>query len=112
MLALRNEVQIHKKLTHPNIVKYYGYTWESPKAYIVLEYAENGNLYSYLHKRKALSEPEVFKYFCQASLAIQHIHKCDIMHRDIKPENLLLDKDNNLKLCDFGWSTFRINQKR
>ena len=85
---------------------------QEPYVYLVLDYAEHGNLYSYIHKKKHLTESEIFKFFYQTTLAIDYLHKNNIMHRDIKPENLLLDKDYNIKLCDFGWSTQNINDKR
>ena len=80
--------------------------------YLILDYAEHGNLYGHIHKNKKLSESEVFKFFHQACLAIHYLHKNDVMHRDLKPENLLLDKDYDLKLCDFGWATQNIHDKR
>ena len=51
---------------------------------MVLEYAENGNLYNYLKKHSKLSEKEAFIYFYQTVKAIDHLHKKDILHRDIK----------------------------
>ena len=51
---------------------------------MVLEYAENGNLYNYLKKHSKLSEKEAFIYFYQTMKAIDHLHKKDILHRDIK----------------------------
>lgn len=51
---------------------------------MVLEYAENGNLYNYLRKHSKLSEKEAFIYFYQTMKAIEHLHKKDILHRDIK----------------------------
>ena len=65
-----------------------------------------------MQKCKLLPENEVFKFFYQTCVAIEYLHKCDIIHRDIKPENLLLDKDYNIRLCDFGWSTFHIYEER
>jgi len=110
---LRTEVIVHKKTDHPNIIRYHGYMQEGTCVYMALDYAEKGNLYSYIHKKKTpLTPQEIFRFFYQSCLAIQHVHERDVMHRDIKPENLLLDKDLNIKLCDFGWSAERIHDKR
>lgn len=80
--------------------------------YLILDYAENGNLYLYHQRKKHLSDAEIFKFFYQTCLAVDYIHKSNIMHRDIKPENILLDKHHNIKLCDFGWATQNIDDKR
>jgi serine/threonine protein kinase len=110
---LRTEVIVHKKTDHPNIIRYHGYMQEGTCVYMALDYAEKGNLYSYIHKKKTpLTPQEIFRFFYQSCLAIQHVHEHDVMHRDIKPENLLLDKDLNIKLCDFGWAAERIHDKR
>ena len=107
------EINIHRALDHANIIKFHGYFHKESYVYLVLDYAERGNLYSYMHKKKTpLPETEIFKYFYQSCLAIDYLHKNNTMHRDLKPENLLLDKDYNIKLCDFGWSTQNIHDKR
>jgi len=78
----------------------------------VLEYAENGTLFEYIRRKKKCSENESFIYFFQTALALDYLHKRNIIHRDIKPENLLLDKSGNIKVCDFGWSAEADNAKR
>ena len=109
---LKPRSQSTEKLNHPNIIKFHDYILKEHNVYLVLDYAESGNLYSYIHKRKSLSTEEIFRFFYQSASAIHYLHQNDILHRDIKPENLLLDKNKNIKLCDFGWSTRRITEKR
>ena len=58
-----------------------------------------------MKKKKHLPEREAFVYFFQTVLGVDFLHKKNIIHRDLKPENLLLDKEGNIKLCDFGWCT-------
>lgn len=112
MHNLRTEILVHRELDHPNIIKFHDYIQEEGRIYMLLDYAPKGNLYSYMHKNKSLPLEHVFKFFYQTCLAMNYIHGKDILHRDIKPENLLLDKDLNIKLCDFGWAARSIRDKR
>ena len=71
-----------------------------------MEYASEGEFYNLIERRGRFSEEESRKYFCQILSAVEHCHLNLITHRDVKPENLIVDKGNNLKLCDFGLSNF------
>ncbi len=73
---------------------------------MVLEYVPNGELFDYILKKNRLSEEEARKFFRQLITGIKYIHDQNICHRDIKPENLLLDKDMNIKISDFGLSAY------
>lgn len=73
---------------------------------MVLEYVPNGELFDYILKKSRLSEEEARKFFRQLITGIKYIHDQNICHRDIKPENLLLDKDMNIKISDFGLSAY------
>jgi serine/threonine protein kinase len=103
--VLKREIKIQKKLKHPYMIKLYEYFEDNENVYLLLEYAEEGNLFNYLMKnKKKLCEKEAFIYFYQTCVGISYIHKKNIIHRDLKPENLLLNKAGNIKICDFGWS--------
>ena len=69
-----------------------------------MEFASNGDLLEYVKKAKYLSESEAKKIFKQIVYAMGHIHSRSVLHRDIKLDNILLDKDFNVKICDFGVS--------
>ncbi len=125
--SIQREIRIHSKLDHPHIIKFFDSFQKGNIVTMVLDYAENGSLYTLLRKRKRFSESEAFVYFYQTLKAIEFLHDHDILHRDIKvyfkiyfiifivsnqPENLLLDKNFTIKLCDFGWCAEDIKKKR
>ena len=101
-----NEIKILASHNCPNIVKYYTVFSSLNSVYIVTEYAEQGDLYQLIKKHKTqhtkFKENEVWHYFTQICFAIQYLHKNNILHRDIKSANIFIDKNNNVKLGDFG----------
>ena len=100
-----NEINIHSKLDHENIIKLYNVHEDNENINIIMEYAENGNLFELISKEKnGLNESKAFDYFIQVVNAVYYLHNNNIIHRDIKPENILIGNDNKLKLCDFGWA--------
>ena len=70
---------------------------------MVLEYA-GGELFDYLLNHGRMAEEKARKLFQQMVCAIEYCHRHKIVHRDLKPENVLLDKDLNVKIADFGLS--------
>ena len=102
---LLKEVQLLKKINHPNIVKIYEYYNTTEAIYIVTEYCKEGDLFDKLRTR--LSEEKISFIFYQLLYAVFYLHLNKIIHRDIKLENILVDEvDKNdyyyIKLIDFG----------
>ena len=73
---------------------------------LVLEYANFGDLHSYVMSRRGLSEPEARWFFQQLMLAVDFCHRMGVVNRDIKLENTLLAGDTRplIKISDFGFS--------
>ena len=101
---VQNEVEIHSKLNHPNIIRLYNMKETENEIQILLEFAEKGSLFDLIQKTNGLDELKAFEYFIQIVNAVYFLHQNNIIHRDIKPENILIDENNALKLCDFGWA--------
>lgn len=105
--SVLREVEIMRKLQHPNIVQFLDYFDESGSIYIVEECLSGGELFDRIVKKEHYSEKEardVVFYFLKG---LQHCHSHGVVHRDLKPENLLLaskDDDENVKIADFGLS--------
>lgn len=100
------ELQIHKKLDNPFIIRLYDYFEDDYGYYFVMELAEEGSFQSFLNMSGPVLEPTAKKFFVQLMCAIKYLHEDGkVMHRDIKCENCLLDRYGNLKLVDFGVSS-------
>ena len=97
------EIAIHRRIIHENIVRLYSNFEDENNFYLIMEYINCGTLFSLIKKSKCIDEKKAFKYFIQAVSAVNFLHENNLVHRDLKPENLLIDENDNLKLCDFGW---------
>ena len=102
---IKIETSIMKSLSYSNNIVKILESYETKKHIcIVMEYICAGDLLSYIKKRSKLTEPVAKFIFRQIILALQYIHSHNIVHRDIKLDNILIDLDNNIKICDFGVS--------
>ena len=109
MNQVQREVTIHSRLQHPNIIDLYAAFEDAQCVYLVLEYAELGDVFNWLqHKvENAKIDNEGFAVrglFLPVMRALLHLHERGYIHRDIKPENLLIASDGTVKLADFGLS--------
>ena len=104
MKKIMCETKLMKKLNHPNITKILEMFEDEEYILIIMEYINGGNLFSFVKKRRKLTEKISIFLFRQIILGIKHIHSQGIVHRDIKLENILIDLNNTIKICDFGIS--------
>ena len=105
------ELKIQTYLSHPNIIKMYGFFDDATHIYIILEVGTGGQLYHQLRKSEPMNEAKVAGILKQVCDSVNEIHSLKIIHRDIKPENIVLH-ENVIKLCDFGWSVYQDNRLR
>ena len=100
------EMSILSKMDHENVIKVFQIYEDSKNFLIIMEYCEGGELFNYIVKKGRLSEKEASFFFYQIINGIEYIFSKGIAHRDLKPENLLLNKNNVIKIIDFGLSNF------
>ncbi|KAF9008705.1 kinase-like domain-containing protein [Cyathus striatus] len=72
--------------------------------YLVTDFKSGGELFWHLQRETRFSEERAKFYIAELILALEHLHKYNIVYRDLKPENILLDATGHVALCDFGLS--------
>ncbi|KAJ7179344.1 Pkinase-domain-containing protein [Mycena filopes] len=72
--------------------------------YLITDFKSGGELFWHLQRETRFSEERARFYIAELILALEHLHKYDIVYRDLKPENILLDATGHVALCDFGLS--------
>jgi len=98
------EISILRELSHPNIVRLYEMVETDRHIGIILEYASGGELFDYILNHRYLKDNPARRLFAQLVSGVGYLHKKGIVHRDLKLENLLLDKNRNIIITDFGFA--------
>ncbi|XP_038068658.1 interleukin-1 receptor-associated kinase 4-like [Patiria miniata] len=100
----QNELQMLKRLKHPNLVELYGFSFDGPTPCLIFNYLHNGSLLAALDKDSSLHLPWESRVLIAQGTAqgLSYLHSKDVVHRDVKSANVLLDADLTAKVADFG----------
>lgn len=106
------EIEMMRKLRHPNVVLLMGAVMRPPNLSIVTEFCPRGSLFRLLHRpNRELDEKRRIRMALDVAKGMNYLHRRDppIVHRDLKSPNLLVDKNWTVKVCDFGLSRMKHN---
>ena len=103
---VNNEIYIMKIINHKHCIKLYEIIESPSYIYLIFEYSFCFKLSEYMIKKKKLTEDESLNLFKQLISVLIYLHDMKIGHLNIVPENILIDKNNNIKIFDFRYSTF------
>jgi serine/threonine protein kinase len=98
------EIALMRLFKHAHILKLIEVCESPHHLYIVLEYAENGELFHFLVARRTIGISLAMNFFRQLIYGLEYLHGHAICHRDLKPENILLTEFNDIKIADFGFA--------
>jgi hypothetical protein len=99
------EVSLFKQMSHPFIADFFEILEDSNAYYMVMEYVEHGNILDFVNTNGRLTEDRARRYFCELISALDYLHNVKLIaHRDLKAENVMLDRNDNIRLIDFGLS--------
>jgi serine/threonine-protein kinase ULK/ATG1 len=107
--SLLSEVDILRRIRHPNVIALHDSVKDHGRIYLILEYCRGGDLHAYLQRHKRVSETVAKHFIRQLASGLQMLRDNNVVHRDLKPQNILLVENNEnslLKIADFGFAKF------
>ncbi|KAH8813351.1 hypothetical protein F5884DRAFT_751635 [Xylogone sp. PMI_703] len=104
LAKIYREIAILREVSHPNIVRLHEMVETERQIGIILEYASGGELFDYILNNRYLKDNAARRLFAQLVSGVGYLHKKGIVHRDLKLENLLLDRNRNIIITDFGFA--------
>jgi len=103
--SFQREAHTIARLLHPHIIRVFDYDVAEGTPFLVMDYAPNGTLRSRHPKGARVPVANIVSYVKQMAEALQYAHSQKVIHRDIKPENMLLGRNDEVLLSDFGIAT-------
>jgi BR serine/threonine kinase len=101
---IHREIALMRLFDHPHLLKLIDVCESPAHLYIVLEYAEHGELFDLMVSTRQLPVDFSMKVFRQIIFGLEFLHMHAICHRDLKPENILMDQFDDVKIGDFGFA--------
>ncbi len=97
-----NEIKIARQISHKNVCRTHDLHQEGETLFLTMEYVRGEDLKSLIHRTKTLSAGTALSIARQVAEGLGEAHKLGITHRDLKPGNIMIDKDGQAKIMDFG----------
>ena len=104
LVHVQDEILILKQAKYPFIVQYYSGFQDEECVYLLLEYIQGGEMFSYLRDEGKFDLKRTRLYSGEILLALRFLHQQQIIYRDLKPENLLVRSNGHVIITDFGFA--------
>ena len=109
---INNEIYTMRLINHKNCIKLYEIIETPAHIFLIIEYNSGVILSEFINRKKKLTEDESLNIYKQIVSILIYFHDMKIIHLNINPDDILIDINNNIKLCDFKYCTFYKNNDK
>jgi len=102
LTRFQNELKVARKISHRNVGRMYELMEDQGLHFITMEYVPGEDLRSFLHRSKRLTVGTAVAIAKDVCEGLAEAHRLGVIHRDLKPSNIIIDKDGNARIMDFG----------
>jgi formylglycine-generating enzyme required for sulfatase activity/cephalosporin-C deacetylase-like acetyl esterase/predicted Ser/Thr protein kinase len=102
ILRFRNELRTARNIGHPNVTRMYDLGEDEGAHYITMEYVRGEDLKSFIRRSGRLTVDKAVTIAGQVAEGLAEAHRQGVVHRDLKPQNIMIDRDGNARIMDFG----------
>lgn len=106
----QNELKLARKISHKNVCRLYHFGRDNGTYYITMEYVPGEDLRRMIRMTNQISASTAVKIARQVCEGLEEAHNCGIIHRDLKSSNIMLDKDGNARIMDFGLARTMLDE--
>jgi serine/threonine protein kinase/Tfp pilus assembly protein PilF len=98
----KNELKLARKIAHRNVCKMHDFHEEKDTPFITMEYVEGEDLKSFIRKKEKATKEETIAIAKEVGEGLVEAHRIGVVHRDLKPQNVMINKESDVKIMDFG----------
>jgi len=98
----RTELKVTRRITHRHVCRMYDLSVNDQSLFITMEYIQGENLADMIHRLGKLPVERAFTIAKQVCEGLAEVHRLGVIHRDLKPKNIMIDRDGEAKIMDFG----------
>ena len=102
LARFQNELKVARKISHRNVGRMYELMEDQGLHFITMEYVPGEDLRSFLHRSKRLTVGTAVAIAKDVCEGLAEAHRLGVIHRDLKPSNIIIDKEGNARIMDFG----------
>ena len=102
----RNELKVARKISHRHVCRLFDLGEAAVVHYITMEYVEGEDLKAFIRRSGHLTPAKAISIARQVAEGLSEAHRLGVVHRDLKPQNVMIDREGNSKIMDFGLARF------